>query len=282
MHNLENSKNSISDFENEENLSTMVAKIKAFDINKEEGKLYLENHKLDKTYSNYSLLMSYAVSEPIKVINDENEFKDFPHLNMLNDRIYVEGNGIDIYRDKLELLLGRIVYIGENIKTIGGLRFIKNNYEIKSEQPKDGLIESHTFTQKDNTSVGLFLGINLSNDELAQYTVTDTYKTVLDTDQIDDVKLLNGLQTMNELATMNKESLHLISGISVTEITSKNYKKKGRKISVSNLPQPASAFSFENSLYTSNEKFKRTYKIGLTMIDLNRLVAEMNLQANGQ
>ncbi|KQC33393.1 hypothetical protein AAU57_08760 [Nonlabens sp. YIK11] len=261
--------------EENEDWSTLVSATKASDFEE----IFATANKAAIEQMEQESLKIYNSSVAVNSYDYEVDFSGLPHMNMLKDRTYVKNAGIDVYRDKLELLLGRIVYKSPNGMKVGGIQFSKDDYKPKVETPKNGELESHIYKDERNTSFGLFIGVNLNEKEIANYTVTDILKAVLDSKYIDDKKLVNGITAMRTLAQANDEKMYLISGITVTEITSKKFKEKGNKITVNNLPSPASAFSFENKLYTSNTSFKRTYQVGLSVTDLDVYVAERNLEA---
>lgn len=241
----------------------------------EGAKVLFNNNSINSNNIGFVVLENY--DSKIEINEIEAEFSKYPHLSNLMTRTYIKDEDLSAYRQDLNLLLGTLVYVHKDYTKTGAMRFLKDGYKVKSKIPSNGLMESYTFTNKDNTSLGLFLKLQVSDEEVAQYTISDVSRAVLDTDYIDDTKVLTGYKSLSELAKNNNETLYLIKAITVTEIVSKKYKKKGNKITVSNLPAPASAFAFDKSLYTSSSKFRREYQIGLNIVELERIIAEKNL-----
>lgn len=196
-----------------------------------------------------------------------------------NNRIYLEKNGLETFRENLDDLLGRIVYMDEQSAEIGLLKFSSDSAASKIFVPKDGLLKSERINSTKGTNIGLFVNVELKEEEMLEYTFDDVNRAILPPSGIDQTRLTEFVQNMytnhNPEQDYKNHSAHIIMGVTVSEIKYRKYTKSSKKLNADNIPKISSIFSFDNYFYTTYDLFERRFIIGLSLVNLEKAYNEL-------
>ncbi|MDT7832441.1 hypothetical protein RQM59_08620 [Flavobacteriaceae bacterium S356] len=194
-------------------------------------------------------------------------------LKNVYDRLYVSNIGIETYRQNLDEVLGRLIYY-DNGKYNIGLFTVKNDTtKVASFVPENGRLISHKLTKNSSKSISLFINASATDDRIYEYYVTDISRAVLKNKDLNIKRLTN---LTNEMSKESLKYFYVITGVTVTEIYKREFKKKTKKIRADKFPISGTAISFGGSFFVSNENFERQYKVGLTVSRLDIVKTEIN------
>lgn len=211
----------------------------------------------------YQKKMDYKITDPIPnaLIN-------------VFDRLYIDKQGIEAYRQNLSELLGRIVTKGEEGNVIGPIPVKYDTAVIKTFTPENNRLISHRLTKNSSAALSLFINASATDDKIYEYMVTDISRAILNYLQIDKDRLKNATVFKNIEQIENK---YIITGVTVTEIVKREFTKQSKKIKASEFPLSGVAVSFDGNFFTSNENYEREYKLGFTVTSLNKIKEELNI-----
>lgn len=215
-------------------------------------------------------LMDYA-----SIKNDKSSVTDpIPNaLKNIFDRLYVEDAGIDAYRENLDELLGRIVTKENNGNEIGLISVKRDSVTINSFTPKENKLISHKLTKNSSAALSLFINASATDDRIYEYLVTDISRAILQYKNIDK-QLLKSATTIAENQDLKK--YYIITAVTVTEISKREFTKKTKKIDATNFPMSGVAITFGGSFFVADDNFEREYKVGFTVTSLAKIKAEVD------
>lgn len=182
-------------------------------------------------------------------------------LKMVSERLYT--NFGETYRDNLDELMGKVLVEKEGGRyELRNYSIRKNDAEIETIIPTNGKLLSLKVTKNTSNSIALFLSASISDDKVSEYYISDISRAILKDNQRDSLKNKN---LISLLKRKNKDLKYykIITGATVTEIYSRDYYKKERKLKATNIPIGSVALSFDNTFFVSDENMKRQYKVGL-------------------
>ena len=193
-------------------------------------------------------------------------------LKNVFDRLYIANVGIETYRENLEELLGRIVFVESGLKNIGLLSVKLDTAKIKSFIPKQGKLLSQKLTKNSSASISFFINASATEERIYEYYVMDISRAILKGNQINKESLKKITSNMTDAELKQN---YIITGATVTEIFRREFEKKSKKIKASNFPVGGNALSFEGNFFVSDDNYEREYKIGLTASRLDIVKREV-------
>ncbi|OCK42542.1 hypothetical protein BA195_10220 [Tenacibaculum soleae] len=184
------------------------------------------------------------------------------------DRVYINDMGIEAYKENLSDVVGKIIMIDDKGKSTMLISDFKKD-KLKRVQfiPKNGEIETFKYKKGDDTNLGLFLSANVKSEEIIEYSTSDISRLVISDKEINLTKLKLKLTELEK--NYKNCTFKIISGATVTQITSRKFIKKDKKIKASSFPVLGSAFTFDKHFYISTENYKRVYRIGLSTFNVD-------------
>lgn len=220
----------------------------------------------DGGFNNNLLLISNIDFIKFDKTNDFNNENDLNNSLSFEDRIYIKGVGIEAFSNDLEKLIGKIIIVDEE-KSILSLRSFKlDSADLKTIKPKFQEIEALKYTTSDDKKLGFFIKAELKEDEILEYTRTDISRMVIGDNDINFDKLKLSYHTIK--TSKPSAIIKVVTGVTVTEITTREFKKSSRVLKASGFSIATNAFSYGDYFYVTNDKFKRFYRIGLSTFEI--------------
>lgn len=233
----------------------------------------------------YSQVDSIASPQEFKVV-DYKKYTSIPKstnsmfseqipnaLNIVFDRLYIENMGIEAFRENLSELLGRIIIKENGGNEIGFLSIKKDSAKIQSFVPTQNKLISHKLTKNSSAAISIFINASATDEKIYEYLVTDISRAILEAKNVDK-ELLKRATTIAEKDELTK--YYIITGVTVTEISKREFAKKERRINATNFPLSGIAISFDGNFYVSDDSFEREYKIGFTISSLSKIKREVD------
>ena len=199
------------------------------------------------------------------------------NIESYKDRIFFTDGGLEAYRDNLNDLIGRILYISPNQERgeVGLVRYLNKNVEIETFEPTNGRTASEIIKEKKNNSLSIFLEGSISKEEIVELMHTDISRGVVSNLDFNYEQLKT---LMNSLNFQTKDA-YIITAATVTEIIYKKYTKDEKSLRASKVPG-LSLLSLDSHFYKSSEQFERKYIVGLSFSPLARAYQELNSYVN--
>ncbi|AEH02132.1 hypothetical protein [Lacinutrix sp. 5H-3-7-4] len=236
----------------------------------EEDGSSLEEIEGDRGFENNSFFIANVNFEKFNKTSEFNNDNSNSNNSLsFEDRTYIKGVGIEAFSNDLEKLIGKIIIVDED-KSILSLRSFKlDSAVLKTSKPKFQEIEALKYTTTDDKKLGFFIKAELKEDEILEYTRTDISRMVIGDNDINFDKLKLSYQTLK--STKPSAIIKVVTGVTVTEITTREFKKSSRVLKASGFSIATNAFSYGDYFYITNDKFKRFYRIGLSTFEITPL-----------
>ncbi len=197
--------------------------------------------------------------------------KDWPSI--FRNRLYIDGLGD--FKSDLTKLVGAIAIKNGNSYEIGVEQFFAEGVQPEVQIPGDGTLIFRSYNKKQSSALSFFLNINLSSDQLVQFSLKDTGTIVLGSSDLDIDRIIRTFKNHNNL-----DNLYLIRIAVSTAMTHKIFKERKRRIRVADFPSIPAGISAENKFYTSSLDYKQDFKVGVILTSVKTIIETTANESN--